>query len=38
MSTIERLYSIRKGEADFSEELDEESAYDLHPPKSVDVA
>jgi type I restriction enzyme R subunit len=38
ISTIQRLYSILKGEPDLPEELDEESAYDLQPSKPVDVA
>jgi type I restriction enzyme R subunit len=38
ISTIQRLYSILKGEPEFAEELDEESAYDLQPAKPVDVA
>lgn len=38
ISTIQRLYSILKGEPELAEELDEESAYDLQPPKPVDVA
>lgn len=38
ISTIQRLYSILKGEADFAEDLDEESLYDLEPAKPVDVA
>ncbi len=38
ISTIQRLYSILKGEPDLPEELDEESAYDLRPSKPVEVA
>lgn len=38
ISTIQRLYSILKGEPDLPEELDEESAYELQPPKPVEVA
>jgi len=38
ISTIQRLYSILKGEPDLPEELDEESAYDLQPSKPVEVA
>ncbi len=38
ISTIQRLYSILKGEPDLPEELDEESAYDLQPAKPVEVA
>ncbi len=38
ISTIQRLYSILKGEPELPEELDEESAYDLQPPKPVEVA
>ncbi|MGB6713834.1 MAG: DEAD/DEAH box helicase family protein, partial [Candidatus Cybelea sp.] len=33
ISTIQRLYSILKGEPDLPEELDEESVYDLQPSK-----
>lgn len=38
ISTIQRLYSILKGEPDFSEDLDEESAYELQPSKPIEVA
>ena len=38
ISTIQRLYSILKGEPNLPEELDEESAYELQPPKPVEVA
>jgi type I restriction enzyme R subunit len=38
ISTIQRLYSILKGESNLPEELDEESAYELQPPKPVEVA
>ena len=38
ISTIQRLYSILKGEPDLPEELDEESAYDLQPSRPVEVA
>ncbi len=38
ISTIQRLYSILKGEPDLPEELDEESAYDLQPARPVEVA
>ena len=38
ISTIQRLYSILKGEPDLPEDLDEESAYELQPPKPVEVA
>jgi len=38
ISTIQRLYSILKGEPELAEELDEESAYDLEPGRPVDVA
>ena len=37
ISTIQRLYSILRGEADLSEELDELSAYDLEPERPVEV-
>ena len=33
ISTIQRLYSILKGEPDLPEDLDEESAYELQPSK-----
>ncbi|MBD5654753.1 MAG: DEAD/DEAH box helicase family protein [Candidatus Eremiobacteraeota bacterium] len=38
ISTIQRLYSILKGEAELSEDLDETSLYDLEPSKPIDVA
>ena len=38
ISTIQRLYSILKGEPDLPEEVDEESVYDLQPSKPVEVA
>jgi type I restriction enzyme R subunit len=37
ISTIQRLYSTLKGEP-LSEELDELSAYDVQPPRPVEVA
>ncbi|HEY1729149.1 MAG TPA: type I restriction-modification enzyme R subunit C-terminal domain-containing protein [Candidatus Baltobacteraceae bacterium] len=37
ISTIQRLYSILKGESEFAEDLDEESLYDLEPAKPVEV-
>ncbi len=38
ISTIQRLYSILKGEPEFAEDLDEESLYDLEPARPLDVA
>lgn len=38
ISTIQRLYSILKGEPEFSEEADEESGAIYEPSKPVDVA
>lgn len=38
ISTIQRLYSILRGEAELSEELDELSAYDVEPARPVEVA
>lgn len=38
ISTIQRLYSILRGEPELSEELDELSAYDLEPERPVEVA
>jgi type I restriction enzyme, R subunit len=38
ISTIQRLYSILKGEPELSDELDEKSAYDLQPAKPIEVA
>jgi type I restriction enzyme R subunit len=37
ITTIQRLYSILKGEADLDPELDEHSAYDLLPDEPVPV-
>lgn len=37
ISTIQRLYSILKGETELSDELDETSPYDLEPAKPVEV-
>ena len=38
ISTIQRLYSILKGEAELPEDRDETSLYDLEPSKPVEVA
>jgi type I restriction enzyme, R subunit len=38
ITTIQRLYSILKGEAELDPELDEHSAYDLLPDEPVPVA
>jgi len=38
ISTIQRLYSILRGEAELPEDLDETSLYDLEPSKPVEVA
>lgn len=38
ITTIQRLYSILKGEAELDPELDEHSAYDLAPDEPVPVA
>ncbi len=38
ISTIQRLYSTLKGEAELDEELDEESAYEALPDEPVSVA
>lgn len=38
ISTIQRLYSILRGEPELPEELDEHSAYDLEPAAPVEVA
>jgi type I restriction enzyme R subunit len=38
ITTIQRLYSILKGEAEIDPELDEHSAYDLLPDEPVPVA
>ncbi|MGH9023390.1 MAG: DEAD/DEAH box helicase family protein, partial [Acidimicrobiia bacterium] len=37
ISTIQRMYSILKGEPDLSPELDEASAYEIEPPAPVEV-
>jgi len=37
ISTIQRMYSILKGEAELSPELDEASAYEIEPPAPVEV-
>jgi type I restriction enzyme R subunit len=37
VTTIQRLYSVLKGEADLDPELDEHSAYDLAPVEPVPV-
>jgi type I restriction enzyme R subunit len=38
ISTIQRLYSILRGESELSEELGELSAYDIEPERPVEVA
>jgi type I restriction enzyme R subunit len=35
ISTVQRIYSILKGEAELDEELDEHSAYELRPPEPL---
>src|SRR3989454_234288 len=37
ISTIQRMYSILKGEPELSPELDEASAYEIEPPAPVEV-
>jgi type I restriction enzyme R subunit len=37
IGTIQRVYSILRGEAELSEELDEESGYELAPERPVEV-
>ncbi len=37
ISTIQRMYSILKGEPELSLELDEASAYEIEPPAPVEV-
>src|SRR5438876_3780171 len=37
ISTIQRMYSILKGESELSPELDEASAYEIEPPAPVEV-
>ena len=37
ISTIQRLYSTLRGDAELNEELDEHSAYDVAPEKPVEV-
>ncbi|MGH3071381.1 MAG: type I restriction-modification enzyme R subunit C-terminal domain-containing protein [Gaiellaceae bacterium] len=37
ISTIQRLYSTLRGDAELDEELDEHSAYDVEPDKPVEV-
>jgi type I restriction enzyme R subunit len=38
ISTIQRMYSILRGEPDLPTELDEASAYEIEPPAPVEVA
>ncbi len=38
VTTIQRLYSILKGEPELDEELDERSGFELEPPAPVEVA
>jgi len=38
ISTIQRIFSILKGEAELDEEIDEHSAYELHLPEPVEVS
>jgi type I restriction enzyme R subunit len=37
IGTIQRVYSMLRGEADLPEDLDEESAYELSPERPVEV-
>jgi len=37
IGTIQRVYSMLRGEADLPEDLDEESAYELSPDRPVEV-
>jgi len=37
IATVQRIYSVLKGEAEFDPELDEQSAYELHLPEPVPV-
>ena len=37
ISTIQRLYSILRGDEELAEELDEQSAFELEPPAPVEV-
>ncbi len=38
ISTVQRLYSVLRGDAEFDEELDEHSADSVAPPRPVEVA
>jgi len=37
ISTVQRIFSILKGEAELDAEIDEQSAYELHPAAPVEV-
>jgi type I restriction enzyme R subunit len=38
IATVQRIFSILKGEADLDQEIDERSAYELHLDKPVEVS
>jgi type I restriction enzyme R subunit len=37
IGTIQRVYSMLRGDAELADELDEESSFDLAPPRAVEV-